>query len=181
MKIVSFIERCQADVIDRILRHRGLWEGPLRTNAAPWAPPDRSHQGPGEPQFVPEERVHRVRVPGGPNGSVARVAVGARSRVPLARGEVAPFFPPDIPDWLAVRADGPVLKPAEEGLGCGSCVIGPILAPKPAQHPSGSYSVWSCTLTTRNGLDISAGQWNMSPIHGNVGSAVGLKSLSVVK
>ncbi len=27
---------------------------------------------------------------------------------------------------------------------------------------------------------ISAGQWNTSPIHGKVGSAVGLKSLSVI-
>ena len=57
MKIVSFIERCQADVIERILRHCGLWEGPLRTNAAPRAPPDRSHLASGEPrdpQFVPD-------------------------------------------------------------------------------------------------------------------------------
>ena len=34
MKIVSFIERCQAGVIERILRHCGLWEVPLRTHAA---------------------------------------------------------------------------------------------------------------------------------------------------
>ncbi|MCP4591912.1 MAG: hypothetical protein GY842_14350, partial [bacterium] len=39
MKVVSFIERCQADVIERILRHCGLWEGALRTNAGPRAPP----------------------------------------------------------------------------------------------------------------------------------------------
>jgi hypothetical protein len=57
MKIVSFIERCQAEVIERILRHCGLWEGPLRTNAGPRAPPDPSHRGPSEsrdPQFVPD-------------------------------------------------------------------------------------------------------------------------------
>ena len=30
----------------------GLWEGPLRTNAGPRAPPDRSHRGPRDPQFV---------------------------------------------------------------------------------------------------------------------------------
>jgi len=29
-------------------------------------------------------------------------------RVPLTRGEVAPFSPPAIPDPLAVCADGPV-------------------------------------------------------------------------
>ena len=29
-------------------------------------------------------------------------------RAPLTIGEVAPFFPPAIPDPLAVRADGPV-------------------------------------------------------------------------
>ena len=57
MKIISFIERCQADVIERILRHCGLWEGPIRTNAGPRAPPDRSHRAPSEPcdlQFVPD-------------------------------------------------------------------------------------------------------------------------------
>jgi len=57
MKIVSFIERCQADVIERILRHCRLWEGPLRTNAGPRAPPDPSHRGSSEssdPQFVPD-------------------------------------------------------------------------------------------------------------------------------
>ena len=64
MKIISFIERCQADVIERILRgHQsgamvgGLWEGPIRTNAGPRAPPDRSHRAPSEPcdlQFVPD-------------------------------------------------------------------------------------------------------------------------------
>ena len=32
MKIISFIERCQGDVIEQILRHCGLWEGPLRTS-----------------------------------------------------------------------------------------------------------------------------------------------------
>jgi hypothetical protein len=31
MKIVTFIERCQGDVIERILRHCGQWEGPIRT------------------------------------------------------------------------------------------------------------------------------------------------------
>jgi hypothetical protein len=39
MKIISFIERRQQDVIERILRHGGLWEGPLRTLAHPRAPP----------------------------------------------------------------------------------------------------------------------------------------------
>ena len=29
MKIISFIERCQQDVIERTLRHCGLWEGTL--------------------------------------------------------------------------------------------------------------------------------------------------------
>jgi hypothetical protein len=31
MKIVSFVGRGQGDVIEQILRHCGLWEGPLRT------------------------------------------------------------------------------------------------------------------------------------------------------
>ena len=46
---------------------------------------------------------------------------------------------------------------------------------------AGAYSVWFCTLTARNRLDISASQWNTSPIHGKVGSAVALKSLSVFR
>ena len=31
MRIISFIETRQSDVVERILRHLGLWEGPLRT------------------------------------------------------------------------------------------------------------------------------------------------------
>jgi hypothetical protein len=31
MKIISFIERGQQDAMERILRHCGLWEGPVRT------------------------------------------------------------------------------------------------------------------------------------------------------
>jgi hypothetical protein len=51
MKIIGFIERRQHDVIERILRHCGLWEGPLRTLASPRAPPDhRSDRDPDEPR-----------------------------------------------------------------------------------------------------------------------------------
>jgi hypothetical protein len=39
MKIIGFIERRQHEVIERILRHCGLWEGPIRTLASPRAPP----------------------------------------------------------------------------------------------------------------------------------------------
>ena len=39
MKIISFIERRQHDVIECILRNCGLWEGPIRTLASPRAPP----------------------------------------------------------------------------------------------------------------------------------------------
>ncbi len=40
MKIVSFIERAQKPVIERILRHCGLWEGPIRTFASARGPPN---------------------------------------------------------------------------------------------------------------------------------------------
>jgi hypothetical protein len=54
------------------------------------------------------------------------------------------------------------------------------LGPKTgATSPAGAYSVWFCTLTARNRLDISAGQWNTSHIFGRVEIAIGLKSLSV--
>ena len=36
---ISFIERGQRDVVERILRHCGLWEGPIRTLATARGPP----------------------------------------------------------------------------------------------------------------------------------------------
>jgi len=42
MKIISFIERCQAEVIERILRHLGLWEVPLGTVPIAQGPPRAS-------------------------------------------------------------------------------------------------------------------------------------------
>ena len=39
MKVISFIERSQQDVVEKILRHSGVWEGPLRTLATARSPP----------------------------------------------------------------------------------------------------------------------------------------------
>ena len=50
MKIISFIERRQQDVIERILRHGGLWEGPIRTLTSTRAPPKHSERHPDEPR-----------------------------------------------------------------------------------------------------------------------------------
>ena len=50
MKVVSFIERCQRDVVEKILRHCGLWEGPLRTLAGPRGPPSRFEESLDEPR-----------------------------------------------------------------------------------------------------------------------------------
>ena len=50
MKIISFIERSQRDVVERILRHCGLWEGPLRTLANARAPPKAAKRDPNEPR-----------------------------------------------------------------------------------------------------------------------------------
>ena len=58
MKVISFIERRQQVVIERILRHCGLWEGPIRTLAT--------------------ERL------GARPGRAARVAVGTRSGVSVS-------------------------------------------------------------------------------------------------
>jgi len=57
MKIISFIERGQRDVVEKILRHCGLWQGPLRTLATARAPPgpkdsDREPAEPRELQLV---------------------------------------------------------------------------------------------------------------------------------
>ena len=51
MKIISFIERNQREVVEKILRHCGLWKGPLRTLASARAPPGPkdSDRGPAEP------------------------------------------------------------------------------------------------------------------------------------
>ena len=55
MRIISFIETHQRDVIEKILRgHQsgamvdGLWEGPLRTLANPRAPPKRGTRPDGD-------------------------------------------------------------------------------------------------------------------------------------
>ena len=55
MKVVSFIETHQGEVIDKILRgHQSgamvdrLWEGPLRTLANPRAPPKRGTRQDGD-------------------------------------------------------------------------------------------------------------------------------------
>ena len=56
MKSVSFIERCQSDVIEQILRHCGLWQGPLLTRAGARAPtqPPAQVSPPSDLEFVPD-------------------------------------------------------------------------------------------------------------------------------
>jgi hypothetical protein len=49
MKIISFIERRQMNVIQQILRHCGLWQGFIRTHAAPRAPPTAKSPTPTSP------------------------------------------------------------------------------------------------------------------------------------
>ena len=66
MKIISFIERRQQDVIERILRHCGLWEGPLRT-------PGPSSRTAGTCRARP--------------GRTAGAAIGPRSGVPVGHRE----------------------------------------------------------------------------------------------
>lgn len=50
MRIISFIERRQREVIERILRHCELWEGPIRTLANARGPPSVSEQDPDQPR-----------------------------------------------------------------------------------------------------------------------------------
>ena len=50
MKIISFIERRQRAVIERILRHCNLWQGPVRTLANARGPPSVSEQDPDQPR-----------------------------------------------------------------------------------------------------------------------------------
>jgi len=50
MKIISFIERNQANVTEPILRHCGLWEGPVRTLAAARGPPTGANESSDQPR-----------------------------------------------------------------------------------------------------------------------------------
>ena len=57
MKIIIFIESGQCDVAEGILRHCGLWEGPIRTLASvrgPLSRPVRHTDHPRELQLVPD-------------------------------------------------------------------------------------------------------------------------------
>jgi hypothetical protein len=64
MKIVSFIECRQRDVIERILRHCGLWPEPLR-----------------------DQRPRTARSAGASPQTVVRPGIGPRSRVGGGRGD----------------------------------------------------------------------------------------------
>jgi len=46
MKVISFIDKCQADVVEKILRHCGLWK-----DAASRPPPAASRVAEGEPSY----------------------------------------------------------------------------------------------------------------------------------
>jgi hypothetical protein len=50
MQIISFIERDKRPVIERILRHLRLWEGPIRTLPKSRGPPKGAEQNPDEPR-----------------------------------------------------------------------------------------------------------------------------------
>jgi len=67
MRIISFIESRQREVIEKILRHCGLWEGPLRDVA-----------------YRPRATRQARRTNGGEGGD-ARTAADSGSRVPLTR------------------------------------------------------------------------------------------------
>ncbi|MDB4540255.1 hypothetical protein N9250_01065 [bacterium] len=66
MKLISLIERRQTDVIERILRHCGLWLGLIRTHASPRAPPTAQQSlptAPSEFEWVPDGEFLEVQVP----------------------------------------------------------------------------------------------------------------------
>ena len=49
MTITSRIERGQRDVVERILRHCSLWEGPIRSLGGVRGPPTSAEQASDEP------------------------------------------------------------------------------------------------------------------------------------
>ena len=100
----------QVGVIERILRHCGLWEGALRTLACARAPPHGSPRDPNEPrdlELVPDPEFREAEFRETLAEASRELQLALDERVPLARAKSAPFFPPEIPDSLAVRADGP--------------------------------------------------------------------------
>jgi hypothetical protein len=102
MKIVSFIERCQGNLIERTLRHCGLWEGPLRTLACARVPPHGSRRDPSESRDLelvadPEFREAQAEASREPQSVLDPDFFRRRPK--------APFLPPATPGTLAVRAD----------------------------------------------------------------------------
>ena len=83
MKTISFIERGQRDVVERILRHCGLWEGPIRTLATARGPPTGADD----------------------SSKNARAAIGARSGVSVATTALfdGPFDAFFLRRWRGVR------------------------------------------------------------------------------
>ena len=66
MKIISFIECRQSDVIQRILRHCGLWQGFICTHASLRAPPTVQQPLPTfarEFELVPDGEFLEVQFP----------------------------------------------------------------------------------------------------------------------
>jgi len=49
MKIISFLERDQWPVIEKILQHCEMWEGPIRMLANSRGPPDGAQRAPDTP------------------------------------------------------------------------------------------------------------------------------------
>ncbi len=53
MKIISFIDKCQADVVEKILRHCRLWKAcpELRREGVSRPPPAAGRVADGEPDY----------------------------------------------------------------------------------------------------------------------------------
>ena len=49
MRVIAFIERCQRDVVEKILCDGGLWEGPNGTDRSSLAAPLPAHGAYGDP------------------------------------------------------------------------------------------------------------------------------------
>ena len=123
IKIIAFIERHQTEVIEKILRHCGLWEeSPAR------APPSAKISVDGL----------RLRARGTGGAVASRVRRGIRSTVNCTLGgrrdrRFQPLWPPDRPSWR--------LRPSSVAGG------------RPPTSPEGRPSTWQGTILPRFALN----------------------------
>ena len=147
MKVIAFIERCQRDVVEKILRHCRLWEGPLRTLATARAPPntadsDRDASEPRELQLVLDPEV-------------SLASISAVSNMPWLMSAKRAYRSGDGNSQISAKRDRSSSPSAL--LSCsmrsvGSQLPGSFQKPARSPHDPGRMDGKQVTILTRGGL-----------------------------